>query len=139
MTLPPEGEIFRVRVDRDGGTEDGLSRNGRIHVRGNLDGLPKAYGVKILEHKSGYVVAEVVNDVSPDEATNLRQWQRKQEEEERDPREKKRDLQRLTPNSVESEPRNPWRKSDSDEEKEDEDEKSDEKFLGSKNHLLNDK
>jgi hypothetical protein len=143
MSLPPEGQIFRIRVDREGGTEDGLSHDGRIHIRGDLEDPPEAHAVKIIEHKSGYVVGEVVDDVSPDEATNIHQWREKQERKERDPQKRKRDLQRLTPESVESTRRKPWRKSNSDsdenEEDEAEDEKSDENPIGSKNHLLNDK
>lgn len=136
MPIPPEGEVFRVLVDRKGGTEDGLTHNGKIHIKGSLADLPKGYAVKIIESNTGYAVGRVLDDVNPEEATNFYEWEQQQEQEELDPEQKTRDLQRFTPNSIKSEITKPWRKEEK--QTDSEEDPSDSNFFGSKNDLIKD-
>jgi hypothetical protein len=126
-----------------GGTEDGLNHQGNVHVRGDLK-LNEAYAVEMVEKPSGYGVAEVVDDASPDEVISLHEWKEKNEEckRQRSERQKQNDLRRLTTSSVETNLKRSRRmekqSSDSGEKKEDkEEERADDDLIGNKNDLIN--
>lgn len=143
MALPPVGTVFRIKVDRMGGTEDGLNHQGNIHVRGDLE-PNEAYPVEMVDKPSGYGVAEIVDEVSLDEIISLHEWKEKNEKRknQRSERQKQTDLRRMTTNSVETNLKRSRKmkkqSDDSEEEKEDkiEDLAGDE-LIGNKNDLIN--
>lgn len=142
MKLPPQGRTYRIRVNRVGGTEDGLTRDGQIHVRGDID-PPEECAVRLVKELQGYAVVEVVDDVDPKEVVSLHEWrEQKKKLRERSPVSTKenRTLRRRKEDYTETVGKKSWRKIESNKERNEEgDEGSEEDSSENKNDLLNGK
>lgn len=139
MPLPPVGEIVRLRVNRRGGTEDALSVDGAIHIRGDVE-IGNGIEAEIVDIDHGYAVAEPRPNNAREDIKHISYWMEKDDDDEEvtHPRQRREKPRWMKETPKEESPRNAWLKDATEAEEGDgsSNEQGDD-VVGSKNDLLN--